>query len=114
MHGNLRYGENQPRDIIADCCAFGARALHELEPRGDIVKEIRNLDAGAARSRGAPMLNQVSAFIANSGAELVVFRLRLKAHARNGRDRGQRLTAKPERTNRKQIVRRRNLAGCVP
>ena len=113
MHGNLRNGENQPRDVVANCGAFRARAFDEFQARGHVVKQVSHIDACAPRSGGALVFDKFPAFITNLRAELILFGLGLERNARNRRDGSQRFPAKAERANRKQVVCGRNLAGRV-
>ncbi|MPM66915.1 hypothetical protein SDC9_113828 [bioreactor metagenome] len=96
MHGDLRCRENQPGDIVADCGALGAAALDELEPCGNVEKQISHLNARAPRSGNALMLHELSALVANQRAQLISLDLRLQRHARNRRDRRQRFAAESE------------------
>ncbi len=111
MH--VRVGQRNARERLADVPHLGLRRAQELPPHGRIVEQLPDFDRGAHRAATGRDRRGMSAghFELRAGIELA----RAAAHrqAAHFGDRRQRLAAKAQRMDAKQIVGVAYLAGGV-
>ncbi len=111
MH--VRVGQRQPREGLAHVPHFGLRGAHEFAPHRRVVKQLPNLDRRAHRTAAGPDGLRHAAGDFELAAGVGRARAAAQDHAADFRDRGQRLAAKTERLDPKQILRVDNLARGV-
>jgi len=89
--------ERDLRDEIGDVRGLGRLALEELQARGHVVEQIRDLDRGARGCADLGDRDEAPALDLHARAREIVGAARRQRHARDARDCRQCLAAKPHR-----------------
>ena len=113
-HPDLRIPERQLRHEPRNLGRFGGVGFQELPPGRQIEKQIRDFDERALGRSDLADVGPAPALDPDLGARERAARARPQAEPRDGRNRRQRLAAKPERAYRRQIRRVPDLARRVP
>ena len=110
----LRVRHRDPRDELGDVRRLGRLALQELQPRGHVPQEVRDLDARADRRAdlGRPPTSRPPSITTRVAARSPSRRV-VSVNRDDARDRRQRLAAKPHRGEPPQIVERAQLRRGV-
>src|ERR1041384_692104 len=96
-------------DEVREVEALGRLGAEELAARGHVEEEVADADGRAAWARGGRDIAHPPAFDEDARAFGFVFRLRHKLDARDRGDGGERLAAKAERVDAREVFRRADL-----
>ena len=113
LKGNARVRKRQVSDETGNGACLRAVALHELKPRGRVVKKVANDDAGALRTAGVLHGAGDSALQMKGRAALRAVYAGKNIEAGNGGNGGKRLAAEAQRPDGGQILCRAQLARGV-
>ena len=107
-------GQRIVRNQCGDMAKLRLFAAQKLAPRGRIEEEVAHSDGRAGRQPRIFDAQQASAGDLHGSADFIFPGARFKAHASDGRNRRQRLSAKAQGRNGQQIIRRPQLRSRVP
>ncbi len=108
-----RARDRQPREHVHHVPDLGRRAAQELPPRRRLGEQLAHLDARARRRARRARRPRAAGVGLDGDPARGGGPARDQPHARHRGDAGQRLAAKAERGDRRQVLRARELAGRV-
>ncbi len=106
-------GEGQRPKDVREMLELRGRRLQEVSARGHVVKQVSNRDRSAPRECTRANVHEVSPVDPYLRTDVVFDALGLQFNPGDGRDRRQRLSPEPERTDPIEVVNLPDLAGRV-